>query len=285
MTELQNVGGYDPVPEDGNSEGDAESNAEETELCSGRNLAACGCCCLCTILIIGLMALRWHMWPKCSGTETALSWNSMIPANTTMQFRHEFFALSSEVEVYNTTQLGATMEMGYWSDIRVMFTRYSYFDTRAGEQVRIEAKPPFGWYWGLRYKLWRCGDTDGDTFHIEEDVWARPWFNLENEKVFKIARGTNPIGKSFTSTKNHLLGSLFSSKEIMVTDMQDEEVATIKQESQMQAGFSNRRYFVHNVRPDVIPNEVVSFLAGVWELNGIGEKSKSSHTSHSHSRR
>jgi len=175
---------------------------------------------------------------------------------------------------------------GYWSDIRVMFTRYSYFDTRAGEQVRIEAKPPWGLYWGLRYNLWRCGDTDDDTLHIEEDVWARPWFNWENEKVFKIARGTNPIGKSFTRTKNHLLGSLFSSKEIMVSDMQDEEVATIKQESQMQAGFSNRRYFVHNDRPDVIPNEVVSFLAGVWELNGIGEKSeKSSHTSNSNRRR
>lgn len=276
MPELQNMGGYDPVPEDGTSVEDAESDNEETALCSGANIAGCACCCLCIILIGIFMAVRWHLWPKCGATDTPLSWNSMIPANTTMQFRHEFFALSSEVEVYNTTKSGATMEMGYWSDIRVMATRYSYFDTRAGEQVQMEAKPPWGLYWGLRYDLWRCGDDHEDTFHIEEDVWARPFFNWENEKVFKIARGTNPVGKSFTRTTNHIMGSLFSSKEIMVTDTQDEEVATIKQESQLQAGFSNRRYFVHNTRPDVIPNEVVSFLAGVWELNGISESSAKS---------
>lgn len=204
-----------------------------------------------------------------------------------MQFRQQWFSLSSHVEVYNTTQQGA--RVGLWSDFNVFCaTRYAFIGSRSSEDVMIEARPPWGLYFGLRYDMWRCGGLPEETFHIEQDVWATPFYKFwDPTKIFNIAQGTRHIAKSYSHTNNRLFTSLFSDKEIIVTGTQGETLATINQESQLQAGFSNRRYFTKNLRPDIIPNEVVSFLAGVWELNGVKEKSQrdSEPTTTSESRR
>lgn len=203
-----------------------------------------------------------------------------------MQFRNEWFSLSSHVDVFSYNSTGAPM--GQWEDLNIFFTkRYSFIDFRGGEETMLQANTPWGIYMGMRYDLWRCGGPEEDTFHFVEDIWARPFFNWNAEKVLDIARGTQHVGRSTSRKNDRLFGSLYSSKEIIVTDTQDQTIATIRQESQLEAGFQNRRYFTENHRPDIIPNEVVSFLAGVWELNGVSEKSESHSTStyHSSSRR
>jgi len=243
--------------------------------------------CLCCLFIIMsvVYAIRWNTWPSCDVAQSKMIWNTVMPPETSMHFRQQWFWMPSRVDVYKTSE--GNVEMGYWSDLDVFVNRrIVYIDTRRGEDPMLEARRPWGLYMGLRYDLWRCGGRPEETFHIVQDVWETAWFfNWDRAKAFNIANGTGPIAKSFSRTKNHIMSSLFSEKEIEVTDMHGQTIATIRQESQLQAGFSNRRYFIKNLRQDIIPNEVVSFLGGIWELNGVKEKNDKKSTSASRRRR
>mmetsp|Transcript_120578 Transcript_120578/g.257514 ORF Transcript_120578/g.257514 Transcript_120578/m.257514 type:complete len:286 (-) Transcript_120578:439-1296(-) len=268
---LQNV-------EDGELDDDEDAGSSQEDESGGCSFAYCACVCCVLIIAAICWTIRWNTSPGCGAVQSTIAWNTMMPPHTAMQFQHQWPWMPSKVAVYNTSEVheGMSAEIGYWSDINVFVNRrIVYIDTLRDEAV-LEARKPWGLYMGKRYGLWRCGDLPEDTFHIEQDIFGTSWiFNWDQAKAFNIAKGTRLIAKSYSRTNNHLLTSFFSEKEIEVTDLNGQTIANIQQESQLQAGFSMRRFFINNLRPDIIPNEVASFLGSVWELNGVKEKTQS----------
>eukprot|EP00449_Zooxanthella_nutricula_P002006 CAMPEP_0198509738 /NCGR_PEP_ID=MMETSP1462-20131121/13748_1 /TAXON_ID=1333877 /ORGANISM="Brandtodinium nutriculum, Strain RCC3387" /LENGTH=251 /DNA_ID=CAMNT_0044239049 /DNA_START=140 /DNA_END=892 /DNA_ORIENTATION=- len=227
------------------------------------------------------MGVAWSRQESCSsldGMEIA-DWNTMMPANTTMQYLPKFFSFFyHQVDVLDThgSHVGP---VGYWTDLNLFFgfvNSFVYTDSRGTDRVVMEARAPWGLYLGLRYDLWRCAGDHEDSYQVTEDYWAKPWFfNWNSEKVFNIVdkRSWDTVAKVHSRTENKnpffpgSIAKFMHQKHIIVTDLKDDKIAEVIQESQLHAGFRNRRFFSVNARPDIVPNEVVSFLGAVWEIN------------------
>lgn len=270
------------------------SGSDGDDDCSDTRFFTIVCCgCLGCILLVALCAfpsyLAWKRHSTCSALQgqSTEGWNTMLPPNTTMQMLPGFFSFFyHEVDVRPATASSHdTAKLGFWSDMNVLFAlqRYSYTDTRgAAESVTLEARQPWGLYLGMRYDIWRCAGDQTDGFSIVEDWWARPWFNWQSAATFDIVdhkTGTT-IARSNSHKDNGIQGigltKYIRSKEIDVLDMQGNRIAHTYQQSQIEAGFSYRRYFVTNLHPQIVPNEVVSFLGAVWEIQGA-QKSEAKH--------
>lgn len=165
--------------------------------------------------------------------------------------------------------------LGFWSDINVLFAlrRFAYSDTRnGGEDIVLEARAPWGLYMGMRYDIWRCAGDQSDGYSIVEDWSARPWFNWQKEATFDIIsqRTGQKVARSHSRKNNNfpMYSKFIRNKEIDVLDLNGNRIAHTYQQSQFDAGFTYRRYFVTNQKPEIVPNEVVSFLGAVWEIQG-----------------
>lgn len=249
--------------------------------------ACCQACCLPSVLccvtyvflglVIGAEIVAWNRVSDCgaqhaSGVEP---WGEVIPNSTVSQKQLAWTNfLWNQVNVFDATTSNATA-IGYWTDADILFglaSKYAYTQKLhgdGGEHVLIQAERPWGFYFGKRYKLWSCTGAKPE-YMIEEDFWNEPWFQFFNrQQIFKIIRADTG---DVVGISNHTLNNVWSwrgshwSADVFTAN--GTHVATLSQETSSQAGwFVHPHWFNNNLRPDLFPNEVVSFLAAVYDID------------------
>lgn len=239
-------------------------SAPEASDCSRAFSKVRRCCCLTAAALAGILALQlvaWNQQAHCDVSGTEMVWSSLLPNKTTMQYHSPWFA--HEVDVYGE----AGSREGVWTDTRLFFgLARGFVFTDKANRVVLQASKPLGWYSGLRLSLWSC--TGGDTYRITEDTW-RPMFSFGKGNYFDIVVAGRVVARSRKYTECASCPSMFQSKQILLEDPQGREIARVVQESQAQAGLASRRYYSTNLQPELLPNEVVSFLGAAFEIEEV----------------
>jgi hypothetical protein len=242
------------------------------------SLIGAGCCCLCCCVVLGgiiatnVALLSKHATCSENSGETGMGWNQILPSNATSQMEYKLFSwFWHQVDVYPGERRNASEEekkIGFWMDLNLILdlqSRYAYVN-EATEEVQLEARTPWGFYLGHRYDIWLCQNQE-QQYQIEEDYWSRPWFDWSKTRKYNIKKAGVIV-----ATSEHHKEDVWSFRgdhwEASVTSTSGQRVAAISQESQSDAGwFQYQRWRSENFLPDIIPNEVVSFLAAVYDIN------------------
>ncbi|CAK8996144.1 unnamed protein product [Durusdinium trenchii] len=263
--------GYEPV-----SPSESESTSTDIRGSAKGKLATLACCCCISLfLVLGTEVVAWTRQASCdwdlAGDE---DWNGVIPAKTMTQMQLGIMTswLWHQVDVYNENATGAPM-IGYWSNVDLFFgilEKYAY--VRDG-QTALEGWQPWGFYLGSRYHVWLCSSLEKE-YYIEEDWWARPWFSFNTQKIFNIRE--MPSGQ-LVATSQHRVADLLSFNAHWVATVETPDgvpIATLRQDSPWSRWIfiSYQKWWVDNHRPDLLPSEVVSFLAAVYDIERAREK-------------
>lgn len=253
------------------------------------------CCILLLVLFVPLTAefYAWNRLSSCHAQQGVggVRWNAILPPTTMSQKPIKFSQIFyTEVDVFDDSKSNDT-KIGYWTNVDMffgMFRMYAYSDMTTGsERILLQAKQPwFTFRWGKTYKLWLCSET-GQSYSIEEDVWAEPWFQFLNpEKIYniRVADTQQLVGTAKYSRSN--AWSLWDAAWGASISAADGTVlSTVQQETLASAGWwSHPRWFSQNFQPSATPNELVSFLAAVYDID-MSRKSSSSHSSSSSRKR
>lgn len=191
----------------------------------------------------------------------------MVPVVTDSQLQYRIFSFFwSEVDVWQPS----SSQVGFWSDLNLflgLVSSYTYIDTNDASTPVLEARKPFGFFLGQRFQLWRCGSSEVE-YRIEEDYWAGSFNPFNPSHVFSI---TDSSGKVVATSQQKLHDAwepLQNSWEATITSPNGTEIATLTQASRVNTGaWGYRKWHVTNQRPDLLPSEVVSFMAAVWDID------------------
>ena len=238
-------------------------------------------CCLCCGLffLFGAEGIAWARQASCNMEQgdQGISWNVVIPPKTTTQMQNGFMTswLWHQVDVYNENATSTPM-IGYWSNLDLFFgllQKYAY--VQSDVPTALEAWQPWGFYFGQRYHVWTCSSLFRE-YYIEEDYWARPWFSLNAQKIFNIREMPSGV---LVARSQHQVADVFSLGAHWVATVETlagDAIATLRQEPPWTWWFlfTYQKWHVENHRPDLLPNEVVSFLAAVYDIDKARERSK-----------
>ena len=218
-----------------------------------------GCCALVYFLLFD-QVLLWAQDNRCKPEQLGPdgSWNRRIPANTTTQMRSSW-----RVDIYDETT--STEEIGSWSASAGMWTRW-YTYVPAGGPTAFEAIPHRGSYLGDRYDLRACSNLQ-EYYSIEEDFRASSWLSRNSSKVYNILQMPEAAFVAKCHYSETPVSFFRAYWEASVESRKGEAVSTLRQDSRTTHWFSYRKWRVDNARPDLLPNEVVSFLAAMYDMN------------------
>lgn len=237
-----------------------------------------GCCVACGCLLISTMGteiVAWSRQASCdaeatNGARQALDWGTVIPQHTVTQMKLGLTNIFwHQVDVYDE-KVSNKATIGYWTDVSLFFgflEKYAYVRTKDGkEETVMEAWKPWGFYFGERYDVYRCANA-AHEYMIEEDYWARPWFNWNAQTIFNIRKsGTQDI----VATSKHVIKDAWSMNAAWAAEIKtwdDKVVAELRQDKFSQTGwFQSQKWHAENFKPDLLPNEVVSFLSAVYDI-------------------
>lgn len=240
----------------------------------------CFCCLL--FLYFGAEIGAWAHQASCNLElgDLDVTWNTVIPSQTMtqMQLGIGIFTLFwIQVDVYNENSTNAPM-IGYWSNLDLLFgmvEKYAYVQS-SGPTV-LEAWQPWGFYFGQRYHVWTCSSLRRE-YYIEEDWWAQPWFSLTSQRVFNIRE--TPSGRLVAKSQHRVQDawSWNAHWTATVESLSGEAIATLRQEAINPLWFfgTSQKWWVNNERPDLLPNEVVSFMAAVYDIDRAKHRKRSS---------
>lgn len=230
------------------------------------------------VLMIPIAAetVAWTRLSRCHTQEQNGTpvWGSIIPATTMSQKPIKFSQLFyHEVDVFDNSKAN-TPQIGYWTNVDIIlgiFQMYAYTDTSAGsERVLLQArKPPFRIYFGKRYELNLCNEQ-GRKFLIQEDYWNEPWFQLVSPQlILNISDADTQQVIAVAQYNMTDRWSLFNSSwSGVITAPDGTLLATLQQENLATSGwFANPRWYTQNLQPEILPNEVVSFLSAVYDID------------------
>eukprot|EP00747_Dinoflagellata_sp_TGD_P060094 gnl/TRDRNA2_/TRDRNA2_151870_c2_seq1.p1 gnl/TRDRNA2_/TRDRNA2_151870_c2~~gnl/TRDRNA2_/TRDRNA2_151870_c2_seq1.p1 ORF type:complete len:277 (+),score=29.25 gnl/TRDRNA2_/TRDRNA2_151870_c2_seq1:42-872(+) len=245
------------------------ADAADRHLCNRKTLICCfigfG---IAAFLILGGVEI---ISKGCSGEPRP--WNSMIPAKTMMQM--EFFQTwHRAVDVYGERDHDDDDDTsGYWEDY-IFISRNKYAFVQDGSTILV-AWRPWGTIFGILadgYNIERCGD-DAHGYLIQEDYWARPWINVNSQKTFNIKESNTGriVAKSQHSVANWAAPSLFQHWTSSIKKPTGEVIASIQQDSRYTDWFqlTRQKWYTENKRPDLLPNEIVSFLAAFYDIKEV----------------
>lgn len=241
------------------------------------------CCCLICLIPLIQFGLALGKVAACRGEaqSDATTWDPIMPSRLMLQAPSlwdwgEWSLFTKTVRVYNND---TGTKIGHWSDENLLLVdQYGFLD-EAGE-MQLQAKEPWGFYFGKYYELWRC-DGAGPEYIIDEDYWGEPWFSFGMDKIYdvKIWKGAE-LTKIATAKKKLDWGWwTFWSAEITATN--GTVVATLDQE--FAGWFQNTKWYINNHNPNMIPNSVVAFLAAVFDIDRRRAQQSSSASSSSSS--
>eukprot|EP00930_Biecheleria_cincta_P051584 TRINITY_DN36785_c0_g1_i1.p1 TRINITY_DN36785_c0_g1~~TRINITY_DN36785_c0_g1_i1.p1 ORF type:complete len:294 (+),score=31.54 TRINITY_DN36785_c0_g1_i1:52-882(+) len=233
------------------------------------------CILLVVVIFLGTEVFAWMRFASCNAEQgtNELHWNQMIHASTTKSTKAvQLVTLFwDEVDVFDTA-VSNTTKIGYWSDLELFFgmvRRYAYtYSSESGQKVVMEAVEPWGLYAGMRFDLWQCDGT-GPEYMLYEDWFAEPWFTWDSKvKIYNIYKGAGfeHIAVS-THEKTDLISFGGSHWKTTISTPSGEVLAHLVQENFWQKGWSAYpSYYSVNLRPDRVPNELVSFMSAIFEL-------------------
>lgn len=254
--------------------GGSQSEDESHRSVKCWSLGPCALICLILTLVLIKEIVAWTRLANCTQQSKAgtMVWGSTLPNATTLQ-RPSLWSniFWKEVGVYNTAQPDAA-KLGFWTNVDLLFGifgMYAYSDSSHGGSILLQARRPWGVYFGKRYQVWSC--SSGAAYNINEDYWAEPWFQISSpERIFNIIQADS--GKLLAVSK-HTLEDIWSFREgHWVANMVSPNgtvIATMQQESAANVGwFLFPKWFTLNYHPEVVPNELVSFMAAVYDIDG-----------------
>eukprot|EP00928_Gymnodinium_smaydae_P020819 TRINITY_DN18050_c0_g1_i1.p1 TRINITY_DN18050_c0_g1~~TRINITY_DN18050_c0_g1_i1.p1 ORF type:complete len:286 (-),score=41.62 TRINITY_DN18050_c0_g1_i1:246-1103(-) len=228
------------------------------------------------VLYLGTELVAWLRFASCASEQgtNLLHWNQMIPTQTTKTTKvpRAFTFFYDEMDVFDSS-VSNTSKIGYWTDMHLFhgwIRRYAYVRSQpTGDQVVMEAMEPFGLYFGKRFELWQCDGT-GPEYFLKEDIFNEPWFQWNSAvQIYNIYNGKGV----HLAISQHVLSNMLSWGNTYwnttIVTPQGEIVSHLVQETWNQAGWNVWQppsYFSKNLRPDILPNEVVSFMASIFEL-------------------
>lgn len=237
-------------------------------------LYSCCCLCWCSLFFAPLLwalVLSYQWGASCQaqkGVGQAV-WNNLIPTETMSQKKSGFSTvLWEQVDVFNP-QLSNSTPIGWWTDEIGMFGNYNFFEAATG-QVLLNGKAPWGVYLGKRYDLYACNGF-GKDYTIQEDWWARNWwfmFWVTPQRKFQITDTStgSMIAISQNSRERQWSANARYSAEF-IEPSTNQVIAYIFQENLGQWTLSDPRWHSKNLRPDVLPNEILSFLSAVYDID------------------
>jgi len=230
---------------------------------AGGPKAACQLCCCCLLLIIVIVqgCLAFGRNGGCvdlEGTAEGQLWDPIVPPVTTCQ--KQFRLLWSEVNVFNPAVSNVTT-IGQWTSMNFfgMYTKYGFQNTEG--VVVVEARTPWGLYFGKAYEIWRC-DSAGPVFKVVEDYWAEPWFSWGMEKRYLI---TNMETKTQVATVAHS-ADFFAGWQASFSTMQGVKFASLDQHVSTTGWFEAPIWSVSNSNEALVPSAVVSFMAAIYDM-------------------
>lgn len=273
------MSGYEPVnvsdgepPVEGRGSGRHEPGLKLKVMSS----LMCFCCLI--FLYLGAEIAAWARQASCNFElgDLDVTWNTVIPSETMTQMQLGIFTLFwLQVDVYDEHSTNAPM-IGSWSNLDLLFgmvEKYAY--VQANGPTVLEAWQPWGIYFGQRYHVWMCSSLKRE-YYIEEDWWARPWFSFNSQQIFNIRE--MPSGRLVAKSQYRENDSWSWSEHWTATveSPAGEAIATLRQEAFNPLWFfgSFQKWWVDNERPDLLPNEVVSFLAAVYDIDKAKDKKK-----------
>lgn len=274
------------TPEDGNDESDRQCpNLRWTwdggfgSLCLV--FASLALCILVLFAVVFAEAISWRRIGTCEGTATdeGQRWNFIIPPNTVLQKQLAWTSLFwTQVDVFDSDF--SKSPVGFWTDADLFFgllSRYAYTTTFNGSaSLQLEASRPFGIFFGKRYELFRCGGGNV-SYIIEEDYWNEPWFQFFSWKtIFKVTqRNTGQLVAISTHTRDNMLDIFGAKWTAEIVSPNGTHIASIFQDSFADTDwFQYPPWHTKGLRQDLLPNEVVSFLAAVYDIDS-GKRSGS----------
>jgi len=272
-----------------------KGNKEDGAPC---DCVSCCCFCSCFIIFFILEAVVWAIQPGCDADLTSgaeWQWNAVVPAQSMSQMQNSWMNfLSHEVYVYpegeNAT---STNVLGYWRDASLLFgwiQKFAYVSKVNNiDTVVFEAWKPWGFYFGQRFNIIQCSQQD-HQYMLEEDYWAKPFWNWNMVQVFNIkdSKTGDTIAKSNHEKMNRQF-FLFGNNEAFwaatITAPDGTVAASIVQDKPYYGGSSgssaassagnflgfgknlNQKWHMWNHRPDIVPNEVASFVQVLYDID------------------
>lgn len=222
------------------------------------------------ILVYFLVSfLAYESQVKCASGSKLPAWNSMSPNVTSSRLDLDPFSIFwKEVDFFRERPREF---VGYWSDLDLFFglmETYTYVQIQGDDQVAVlQAGKPWGLFFGQRFNIWRCGSPNVE-YSIEEDYWGH-FFTTSPTRVFDII--DRSTGERVATSQQQLEDALIpfgSSWEATITGRDKTLIARLDQDSRADTGVVGYApWHARNERPDLLPNEVVAFMAAIWDID------------------
>jgi len=295
-TTVMKYSSYHPAAVDPEADSEEEEEDDSDDRCCGmrEHLPHWSCCMWFFIVVIAAMlvseVLAWLRQPSCGHSH--FEWNQVIPANTVNQIErgnlgsmlqeYDILGLWTKLwhfDVYeNATALSAEhverqskVFRGSWSNGHLLFgflEKMAYIDETFGPNklVALEGRKMWGTL-GSSFQLWLCSESAEHSYDISVD--SDPW---DFAVVYNIHRMPGSVLVAQTRFKLMDVGfwSDESHWEATVTstgpndnDTDTEVIGTVRQN----ISSFNSKWFVVNKRPDLLPNEVLSFMTLVYDID------------------
>ncbi|CAJ1383138.1 unnamed protein product [Effrenium voratum] len=266
---------YELAELDDSESGSESSSQVDVDCMADLFQVCCGvfCCLWILFITVGSEVVAWNRQASCSGKEGdgRIQWNAVLPPETATAMRLGIPSLLwHQVDVFNGSTADG-QKLGYWSNVDLFLgnvQKYAYVVD--GEGALLEGWRPWGVYLGSRYHLWLCSSLVRE-YAIEEDWWGRPWWSFGTDKIFNIIE--RPSGK-LVAKSQHKVQDMWSLKAYWTASLESPAgtaIATLRQETPVINWFfyGTQKWLMANQRPDLLPNEVVSFLAAVYDIDKV----------------
>lgn len=279
-----------PVADSESGESDYEEHSERCLENLRERMPHWNCCVWFCIIVATAMiiseVLAWLRQPVCGSAN--FSWNEVIPPNTVNQIeRGNLGSMLQEYDVLglwtklwhfdvyeNATALSSSgtdqqikIFRGSWSNGHLLFgflEKMAYVDTTGPKKlVALEGRKMWGTI-GSSFELWLCSQSSQPSYEVSVD--SEPW---ELTVVYNIHR--MPSRELIAQTRFQLKDVSFWSDEshweatVVAAGGNDtgEVIGTVKQNI---SSFDSK-WFVVNKRPDLLPNEIMSFMTLVYDVD------------------
>eukprot|EP00438_Fugacium_kawagutii_P031954 Skav201895 [mRNA] locus=scaffold550:863955:868216:+ [translate_table: standard] len=282
---------YSPQPVDSDTELSDEGSDQRCLSKVQERLPHWNCCVWFLIIVFCAMiiseVLAWLRQPVCG--QANFHWNQVIPSNTVNQIeRGNLGSMLQEYDVLglwtklwhfdvyeNATALASSgadrqtkVFRGAWSNGHLLFgflEKMAYVDeTGPKKLVAMEGRKLWGTI-GSSFELWLCSEGQ---LSYEISVDSPPWdltvvYNIHQmpSRVLVAQTRFQLKDASFWSDDSH-----WEAVVVAANGGNDTEGQVIGKVKQNISSFDSK-WFVMNERPDLLPNEVLSFMTLVYDVD------------------
>lgn len=251
-----------------------------------RNLAtlvAGGCCCFFVLVWLAFTivqtVLSWHYssCPDAAVFEEDME-KYIIPRVHTIQTpRHQTSYWGDTSTVY--AGLDNKTEVGHWREVKLWKTQYAYLVPGIDGPFIIAWQPWWNIFFGKRFYLKHCADLFPEYYLKQHYSWY--WSHHSDQHEWDIEQGDKLVAKSkhvmlkaWEKTPGAWFPHLVVEWGAKVHDPGNVVIGEMAQDvSLLYNNWFTSQYIsswqVNNLDPSKIPTDVLSFLAALYDLDGL----------------